>query len=296
MIKKLLCVVLLLCSYKAISNWGFFAHKKINKMAVFTLPESMNDFFLRYIDLLEQQSVNADKRRYTMKNEAPRHYIDIDVYDADSPFVVVPKRWNEAVEKYSEDTLIEYGILPWHIQSQYMFLVNAFKNNNAKRVIDLCSDIGHYIADAHVPLHTTKNYNGQFTNQYGIHGFWESRLPELFADNYDYVLPPIDYVDNVLFYAWEIIEDSYHAKDSVLDFEAQLNRNFSSDLKYSFEEKGGGSKKVYSKEYSTAYHHQLNGMVERRLRESIYAIGSVWYSAWVDSGQPDMTHWEVNQK
>ena len=27
-------------------------------------------------------------------------------------------------------------------------------------------------------------------------------------------------------------------------------------------------------------------MVERRLRLSIKAIGSLWYSAWVDAGQP----------
>ena len=32
----------------------------------------------------------------------------------------------------------------------------------------------------------------------------------------------------------------------------------------------------------------LDGMVERRMRESIYAIASFWYTAWVNAGQPDL--------
>ena len=30
----------------------------------------------------------------------------------------------------------------------------------------------------------------------------------------------------------------------------------------------------------------LSGMVERRMRKSIISIGNLWYSAWVDAGQP----------
>ena len=44
----------------------------------------------------------------------------------------------------------------------------------------------YYVGDAHVPLHTTENYNGKMTGQKGIHGFWESRLPEINADNYNF--------------------------------------------------------------------------------------------------------------
>ena len=32
----------------------------------------------------------------------------------------------------------------------------------------------------------------------------------------------------------------------------------------------------------------MNGMVERRLRAAINAVGSIWYTAWVDAGQPDL--------
>ena len=153
---------------------------------------------------------------------------------------------------------------------------------------------GPYVSDAHVPLHTTINYNGQLTNQHGIHSFWESRLPELFSESYNFLLPTVVYVDTILSLAWATIENSYHAKDSVLLLESQLSEQFSSDKKYSFEERGQGSAKMYSVEYSKAYHELLNGMVERQMRSSIHTVASVWYTAWIDSGQPDMSQWQVN--
>jgi hypothetical protein len=29
-------------------------------------------------------------------------------------------------------------------------------------------------------------------------------------------------------------------------------------------------------------------MIERRMRDAIIAVGSVWYTAWVDAGQPNL--------
>lgn len=66
------------------------------------------------------------------------------------------------------------------------WLTKAFERRDVNRILSTSADIGHYIANAHVPLHTTENYNGQLTNQKGIHGLWQSRIPELTADEYDY--------------------------------------------------------------------------------------------------------------
>ena len=44
--------------------------------------------------------------------------------------------------------------------------------------------------------------------------------------------------------------------------------------------------KVKSDDFAAAYHSKLNGMVERRLRLLIATIGDLWYSAWIDAGQP----------
>jgi len=169
-------------------SWGFHAHKLINRMAVFTLPPEMISFYKKNIEYITEHAVDPDKRRYSVEGEASRHYIDIDHYSKEHPFEVMPRKWNDAVKKYSEDTLLAYGIVPWQVHRTFFKLRNAFRDEDIDRILKYSADIGHYVADTHVPLHTTENYNGQLTGQIGIHAFWESRLPELFDGKYDFLV------------------------------------------------------------------------------------------------------------
>lgn len=268
-------------------SWGFFAHKRINKMAVFTLPPTMIGFYKKHIEYVSEHAVDPDRRRYSDEEEACRHYIDLDHY-GEHPFDSIPRWWKDAVAKYSEDTLKAYGIVPWHIEKMMYRLTEAFREQNVDRILHLSADLGHYVGDAHVPLHTTENYNGQLTGQRGIHGFWESRIPELMAEDYDYFTGRAKYIEKPLDAAWAILKASFAAKDSVLQLEAELNKRFPADRKYAYESKGNTTIKVYSEEYTREYDKMLNGMVERRLRASIIMTGCLWYTAWVDAGQPDL--------
>ena len=226
-------------------SWGFYGHKRINRMAVFTLPPEMVSFYKKHIEFITNHAVDPDKRRYSVEGEAPRHYIDIDHY-GEHAFDSVPKFWKAAIAKYSEDTLMAYGIVPWQIEKHYYKLLNAFKDENLDRILQYSADLGHYIADSHVPLHTTENYNGQLTGQRGIHGFWESRIPELKAEDYDYFVGRARYIESPLKMAWKTVYDSHMAVDSVLKFEAMLNKDFPQDQKYAYENRGNLMMKVYS--------------------------------------------------
>ena len=296
MLKKVLVFTLLTCLIIPAFSWGFFGHKLINRLAIFTLPEELLLFYKTNMEYITEHAVDADMRRYSDPNEACRHYIDLDRYEVSVPIDSVPKYWKEAVAKYSEDTLKAYGIVPWHIFLMKYKLTEAFKEKDFDKILKISADIGHYIGDAHVPLHSTENYNGQLTGQHGIHGFWESRLPELFSENYDFFVGRAMYVDNVQLAAWQASEGSYAAKDSVLQFEKALNATFGADRKYSMEQKGQAQVKVYSKEYSEAYHNMLGNQVERRLRASVYLVGCIWYTAWVDAGQPDLNNLQTAPK
>lgn len=268
-------------------NWGFFAHQKINRLAVFTLPPEMITFYKHHIQYITENAVNPDRRRYAVDYEAPRHYIDLDVY-GDSAVYKIPRYWNEAVEKFTEDTLQAYGIVPWHVHFVTYHLTKAFKENNAKDILRYSSDLGHYIADANVPLHTTENYNGQLTGQYGIHGFWESRLPELYSKDYDFFIGKAEYVDNTQIAIWNAVTEAHLALDSVFGFEKKLTQKMPDDTKYSSELRGNVNTKVYSRDFSKAYHNMLSGQVERRMRNSIKMVGDFWFTAWVNAGQPDL--------
>lgn len=240
-------------------------------------------------DFLAEHAVDPDKRRYAIPEEGPRHYIDIDHYGV-YPFDALPRNWKDAITKYTEDTLQAHGIVPWWIQTMLNRLTTAFKEKNQTKILKYSSEIGHYISDAHVPLHTSSNHNGQFTDQKGIHGFWESRIPELLADNtWDFFIGKADYIANPGEFIWARVLESAAATDSVLLFEKRLTQQFPGDQKYAFEDRNGVTIRQYSTAFTVAYDKMMKGMVERRMRQSIYAVASFWYTAWINAGQPDLT-------
>ena len=268
--------------------WGFFAHQKINRYAVFLLPPEMMVLYKPNIDFITEHAVDPDKRRYAVKNEAPKHYIDIDHYGT-YPYPALPRKWKDAVEKFGVDSLNEFGIVPWHIQHMLLRLTEAFKQHHFSMIMKTSAEMGHYIADSHVPLHANSNHNGQYTNQKGIHGFWESRVPELLADKtYDFFIGKAQYIKNPGEYIWARVLESAKAADSVLTIERLLTKQFPSDQKYSFENRNGIVIRQYSEAFTTAFNNALNGMVERRMRLAVFSIACFWYTAWVNAGQPDL--------
>lgn len=291
-LKKIFSIILfffcVLQSHSVNPLWGFWAHERINEMAVFTLPQELFAFYKPHINYVAEHAVDPDKRRYAVEGEAPKHYIDIDHYGV-HPFDNLPRNWFEAVEKFSEDTLQEYGIVPWHVERMMYWLEDAFREKDVKNILKTTAELGHYISDAHVPLHCTKNYNGQFTDQHGIHGFWESRIPEIMGDNFDYFTGKAQYIPDINEKIWEIVLRSHLMSDSVLTLEKELHNSFPPDQKYSYEQRGNATVRVYSRAYSNAYNDLLNNMVERRMRETIINLGSFWLTAWINAGKPDLT-------
>jgi len=276
--------VLLLFS---LSSWGFYAHYHINRFAVFTLPKGMSAFYKANIDYITAHAISADKRRYVDSTEAPRHFLNADHYGK-NPFLKIPHNWYDAAHKYTADTLNKYGTLPWTIASNYYYLVKAFKAHDTVAILNASANLGHYVADAHVPLHLTQNYNGQLSGQTGIHALWESRIPELFGDHYNYFAGKARYIEDPLKEAFKICSGSFRCVDSVLRLERILSKTFPQDKKYELVKHGNKMVKDYSADYCRAYQKMLNGMISRRMRSSILSVGSFWYSAWVDAGQPDL--------
>lgn len=286
--KRIILTCCLLTLYLPAWCWGFYAHQQINYHAVFLLPPEMVVLYKPNIAFISEHAVDPDKRRYAVPDEAPRHYIDIDHYGV-YPYDSLPRKWSDAVAKFSADTLKAHGIVPWHIQTMLSRLTDAFKTGNFTLIMKYSAELGHYISDAHVPLHACSNHNGQFTNQKGIHGFWESRVPELLAEKeFDFFIGKATYIANPGEFIWKRVLESARAADTVLMVERQLTKAFPNDKKYAFEERNGVVVRQYSAAFTKAYNQQLDGMIERRMRQSIYTTASFWYTAWVNAGQPDL--------
>lgn len=269
-------------------TWGFYAHSLINRLAVFSLPEEMIGFYKPQIQYITENAVNPDRRRYAVEGEAEKHYIDLDFY-GDSALQILPKYWNEAVEKFSEDSLRMNGIGPWSAYFTFLNLTKAFETKNSAAILRLSADLGHYIGDLNVPLHTTVNYNGQLTDQVGIHGFWESRVPELQAKDYPLWVGQAEYVNDPQQGLWDAVAAAHSQVDSVLAIEKELTASFSPDQKYSYEERNNLTVRVYSREFTDAYALALDSQIERQMKKSIKMIADFWFTAWVNAGQPDLS-------
>lgn len=377
-----LIMLLLLLSFSSFlpkaSEWGFWGHRRINRIAVFSLPPEMIVFFKKNIEYITEHAVDPDKRRYATKFEGPRHFIDIDHWGT-YPFPDVPRDWTTALARYTDVYLInaqqdtvqlfgnnviqwgdrsltfigeteknlfqwpekgiktvdyvaffqkhiqpqyyedrwevpcdllgeklgirgdcekviaidrfsEYGIVPYHLLQMQNRLTNAFRAKDEKVILRLAAEMGHYIGDAHVPLHTTENYNGQLTDQVGIHAFWESRIPELFADkNYDLFVGKAQYIEKPKEYFWEVVLASHQLVDSVLSIERRLRETFPADQQFCFDERLNQTIRTQCETYAAAYEDAMQGMVEQRMQDAILSIASSWYTAWIDAGQPDLS-------
>jgi len=284
--KRLTILLLLIIPLLFCTSWGFFGHRKINQLAIFTLPSAMIGFYKANYKYLTEHAVDPDKKRYIDTLEAPRHYLDVENYEENIDSI--PEKYTDALAKYGAKKLHENGIVPWQIQRTYYSLVKAFQTHDSLKILKYSADLGHYIGDAHVPLHTTANHNGQLTNQHGLHAFWESRIPELFATDYNLLTNKAVYIENPLKEAWKIVKHSHSLVDSVINLEANLNKTFPPDQKYSYEVRGNMLAKQYASAYAKSYQNSMNGMVEKQMRAAIHAIGSFWFSAWVDAGQPTL--------
>lgn len=268
--------------------WGFYAHSLINRLAVFSLPTELIGHYKPHIQYITEKAVNPDRRRYAVKGEAEKHFIDLDNY-GDSALAILPVYWHDAVEKFTEDTLRANGIGPWAAYLTFINLTSAFEQKNTDAILRLSADLGHYLADLNVPLHTTKNYNGQLTDQVGIHGFWESRVPELQAKDYALWIGQAAYIHHPQQSIWDAVAHAHAQVDSVLSIEKSLTESFSADQKYSYEERNRQTVRVYSSGFTTAYAAALDHQVERQMKRSIKMIADFWFTAWVNAGQPDLS-------
>ncbi|HEY4149284.1 MAG TPA: S1/P1 nuclease, partial [Chitinophagaceae bacterium] len=154
-------------------SWGRWGHQHINRAAVFALPDSMRVFFYNHIDYITEESSVPDSRRGLIgdKAEPNRHFIDLENY-LTHPGDSMPQTLKEASDKFDAKFIEANGILPWYMEDMMEKLTRAFRNKSKVEILFIAADLAHYIGDAHMPLHTSANYDGQFTNQKGIHSFW----------------------------------------------------------------------------------------------------------------------------
>ncbi len=263
----LLVVVLSLCAF----GWGGDGHRFINRNAVYHLPNQML-LFIQDSAFFAQHANDPDIRRSsdtvtTIYAEAPRHFMDIDDYPN---FHFISHNLFELISIYGFQRVKDNGTNPWATTWSMDSLVAQLQRGDWAKATLTASDIGHYVGDAHQPLHNTVNYNPG-----GLHSRYESTM--LNSSHYLsqlFITPDsCQYIDNTVDFAFTYIYHSNSLVDSVIAGDTYA-KSFS----------GWNGSGTPPASYYTALWNYTRALTLDQMQSATQDLASMWYTAWVDAG------------
>ncbi len=254
-------------------GWGSVGHRIINKNTTLSFPSELS-FLMFWGDSLSAHGSDADNRKGSDPNEAPKHFIDIDNYAEFVSTGHITQNFDSLVMQHGYTFVIDQGILPWAIIQTVDSLQVAFTQGNWQKAILISADLGHYIGDSYMPLHITKNYNGQYTGQSGIHSRYESNMIGTYQQQIVYSGDSVAYISNVSNFVFDKIYSNYKYVDSVLQYDLTAKSY------------AGGS-------YNSTYYQKLWDLTKnftiKFYKDASYNLASLIYTAWKNAGQPVIT-------
>lgn len=251
-------------------GWGNVGHRIINTKTILSVTPSMS-FWGSWSDSLAAHGSDADNRKSSDPDEAPKHYIDIDNYPEFISNGHITQNFDSLVLQHGITFVMDQGILPWAIMKTFDSLQTAFQNNQFDKAMLLAADLGHYVGDMHMPLHITRNYNGQYTGQTGVHSRYESSMVNTYSAQITYTGDSLIYINDVSEFTFEMIYNNYIYVDSVLKCDS-LAKAFA----------GNTTSTVY---YSKMWELSKNFTTEL-FRSSSHKLTSLIYTAWLNAGNP----------
>ena len=271
-----LLVLLLGCPTRA-SAWGFVAHRIITDNAARGMPEPLASFYAAVAADLSDASIQPDSALRAAEGdaEARRHYIDLEEL-GEPPYRDLPATEQEARDRFGDRAVEGAGLLPWRVGQVHARLARAFKDRDRQQAITMSGWLSHYVADAHQPLHTTRNHDGQETCNTGVHAAFESDMVDRRKARYRLgtELPrgfaPQRIVDATRFILERIAESHRGVADLLMaDTQAVL------------------AVKRRGLDYYEQMEARAGPLARRQMAAAVAAVASLWHSAWMDAGMPD---------
>ena len=265
MLKKIFLVL----SVLLLAGWGRTGHLIINKNAVKYFPTEFN---FDWMQQLGDHASDADYRKGSDPTESPKHFIDIDSYQSfvDSDFII--QDYDSIVSVFGLSKVIDIGILPWTIITTTDSLQAAFEREDYNRAVLIAADLGHYVGDAHMPLHITKNYNGQLSGQSGIHSRYESSMIDKYSSQISYIADSVSYVEDISDYVFKMIYNNYDYVDSVLSSD-KAAKTFAGNT---------NSDQYYQKLWELT-----DNFTTKLFKHASKTLAELILTAWINAGRPN---------
>lgn len=155
------------------SAWGDQGHRLAAAGALKDLPPDLALWFRGLEATLPDHASDPDEWKGRDPSERPRHYLECEPYGGAAN---VPLDENAAMSKVGSDRFRASGQVTWTILARVRELTLAFSAADPREVAYQASILSHYVADLQVPLHTTRDHDGDETGQHGVHHRWEGGL------------------------------------------------------------------------------------------------------------------------
>lgn len=268
--KSALLVPVLVVLAFVLGSWGKTGHRIISLKTALSFNQEMASFW-DWTAYLSSHASDADFRRASFPEQATNHYIDIDNYPEYLQTGKIPHSYAEVVEKHGKTFVKKQGTLPWITLSIMDSLTNCFKRSDWGKAAFFAADLGHFVADGHMPFHITRNYDGQFSGNKGIHGRYESSMINEFQNDICYSEEAAIFIDNPENFVFNYLYKNYKYIDSILiaDNNAhELAGNNSSGL------------------YIESFWKQTRNYTQLLFAEASYSFASLLFTAWVNAGSP----------
>jgi len=269
--KTLRSLLLLILLPLLLISWGRDGHRVINTKASLSFPAEMS-MFTSWTQTLADHASDADDRKSWDSYEGPKHYIDIDNYAQFVEKGNIPENLDSAIKEYGREFVYDQGILPWATVTTYDTLVNCFKRKDWSKVMLVASDLGHYVADGHMPMHITSNYDGQLTGNKGIHSRYESYMIKEYVNEINYDGDSVSKIEDVSRYVFSYIYHNHSLVDSVLEAD-----NYAKSV----------NSNTYSSEYKAVLWDKTKGFTIQLFKDASHSLAELMYSAWAEAGKPD---------
>lgn len=256
-----------------LSSWGYTGHYKINSAASLSFNEEMSQFN-SWTDILADHASDADARKSWDPSESKKHYIDIDNYSEYISDGFISQTFSEVIAEHGSSFVYGNGILPWATIAAYDSLKNCFARRDWDKAVLFASDLGHYVGDGHMPLHITRNYDGQYTDNDGIHSRYESTMINSYISQINYTGENIEVISNVNQYVFNYIYSNCKYVESIIAAD-----NYAKSV----------SSNTTSTQYKTALWNQCKDFTIILFKNASHALTELIYTAWVEAGSPSMT-------
>jgi hypothetical protein len=269
-IKKIFVFTALLSSLTILTSWGDLGHTKISRQAASSFKGKMK-MFSNFADFIVEHSSDADYRKSSDKNEGPKHYIDIDNYEEFVATGKISQSLEENIILHGEEFVKKNGYLPWATKTAYDSLVCCLRRYDFEKAKIFASDLGHYVADGHMPLHISKNYDGQLTDNKGIHSRYETEMVNKYIDEIDYKIKKVKFIDDVENFIFDYLYENYTYIDLIIEAD-----NYAKSLANS----------TIGEEYLAALWLKTGQITTELFKNASQNLANLYFTAWMEAGKP----------